>query len=94
MRTRAPVTKPSIMGKTGIPEALISVLYRPSVEGVSLCCSHHENFDSRAWLLRRNLSRRALPLRPNHQYPNRRSTFGQDRSFRGIIVGHSTITLR
>ena len=42
LRTRAPVTKPTIMANTrGVLEALISVPHRPSLDGVSLRCSYH-----------------------------------------------------
>jgi hypothetical protein len=41
LRTCVPVTKPTILGKAVILEALSSVLYRPSMDSVSLGCSHH-----------------------------------------------------
>jgi hypothetical protein len=40
LRTRGPVTKPTILRKTRIFEALISFLYRPAVDDISLRCSH------------------------------------------------------
>jgi hypothetical protein len=40
LRTCGPVTKPTILRKTGILEALISFLYRPAIDDISLRCSH------------------------------------------------------
>jgi hypothetical protein len=40
LRTRGPVTKPTILRKTGILEALISFLYRPAIDDISLRGSH------------------------------------------------------
>ena len=41
LRTLGPVAKPTILGITGgMFEALLSVLHRSSMDGVSLCCSH------------------------------------------------------
>jgi hypothetical protein len=41
LRTRAPRTKPTILGITGgILEALISILHRPAMDALRLGCSH------------------------------------------------------
>jgi hypothetical protein len=40
LRTCGPVTKPTILRKTEILKALISFLYRPAIDDISLRCSH------------------------------------------------------
>jgi hypothetical protein len=62
--TRGPVTKPSIVRPAGgILEALISVLYRPSMEGVSLCCSHHGSKRGQGRYRHHKLAHCSLPLK-------------------------------
>jgi hypothetical protein len=63
LRTCVPVTKPPILGITGgMLEALLSVLQRPSMDGVSLCRSHHNSESGQGRYRHRKLAHRSLPL--------------------------------
>jgi hypothetical protein len=63
LRTRVPVTKPPILGITGgMLEALLSVLQRPPMDGVSLCCSHHGSESGQGRYRHHKLAHCSLPL--------------------------------
>jgi hypothetical protein len=63
LRTLSPVTKPPILGITGgMLEALLSVLHRPSMDGVSLCCSHHGSKRGQGHYRHQKLAHCSLPL--------------------------------
>jgi hypothetical protein len=64
LRTRAPGTKPTILGITGgILEALISILHRPSMEALSLGCSHEGSESGQSRYRHHKLAHCSLLLR-------------------------------
>ena len=64
LRTGAPAAKPPILGITrGILEALISVLHRPSMEALSLGCSHEGSESGQGRYRHHKLAHCSLPLR-------------------------------